>query len=55
MKNIEKIIKENEKYEFELQKFIDISSNIKDEELKIRIVAQMVKCQKVMLEILKKE
>ena len=55
MKKIAKIVKENENFEFELQKFMDISSNIKDEELRIRIMAQMIKCQKAMLEILEKE
>lgn len=55
MNKLRKIINENKTYEFELQKFIDISSNIQDEELKIRIMAQMIKCQNLILEILKKE
>lgn len=55
MDKLRRIINENENYEFELQKFLDISSNITDEELKIRIMAQMVKCQNLILEILKEE
>ena len=55
MKKIEKMIRENKKYEFEVQKFLDISSNIKDEELKTKVVAQMIKCQQRILEIVVKK
>ena len=33
---LEKIIKENDKFEFELQKLLDISSNIENEDLRTR-------------------
>ncbi len=33
-------------YLFELQKFLDLTENIQDEELKKEIVAQMLKCDK---------
>lgn len=34
----------DEQYLFELQKFLDISENIQDEELKKEVIAQMLKC-----------
>ena len=37
---------EDEIYLFELQKFLDLTENIQDEELKKEIVAQMLKCDK---------
>ncbi len=36
----------DEKYLFELQKFLDLTENIKNEELRKEIVAQMLKCDK---------
>ncbi len=50
--HIERFIKENNEYEFELQKFLDIASNIKDEELRLRVMTQMIKCQEKLAEIL---
>lgn len=41
----------NEKYLFELQKFLDKVENIKDDELKQSIIIQMLKCDKVLTEI----
>ena len=55
MEEFEKIIKKNKDYEFELQKFFDITSNIKDYNLQTRINAQMIKCQIKILEIIKIE
>lgn len=49
---LEKRKKEDEKYLFELQKFLDIVSNVKDDELKERIVYQMAKCDERLAEIL---
>ena len=37
---------EDEIYLFELQKFLDIVENVKDEELRKEIIAQMLKCDK---------
>ena len=45
--------KDNE-YLFELQKFIDIADNIKDQELKKLIIAQMLKCDKCLTKIAEK-
>lgn len=45
--------KDNE-YLFELQKFIDIADNIKDQELKKLIIAQMLKCDKCLTNIAEK-
>ena len=36
----------DKKYLFELQKFLDLTENIKNEELRKEIVAQMLKCDK---------
>ena len=44
---LEKIIKENDKFEFELQKLLDISSNIENEDLRTRLIAQFIKCQEI--------
>lgn len=48
---LEKRKREDEKYLFELQKFLDIVSNIKDDELKERIIYQMSKCNKRLVEL----
>ena len=37
---------EDEIYLFELQKFLDIVENVKNEELRKEIIAQMLKCDK---------
>lgn len=52
MSKFEKLLKENDEYAFEIQKFIDITSNIKDEDLRTRINAQMIKTQIKILQIL---
>ena len=49
---LEKIKKEDKKYLFELQKFLDIVSNVKDDELKERIVYQMTKCNERLGELI---
>ena len=49
---LEKRKKEDKKYLFELQKFLDIVSNVKDDELKERIVYQMIKCNERLGEII---
>lgn len=38
----------NEKYLFELQKFLDIAENIKDEKLRESVICQMLKCDQVL-------
>ena len=42
----------NKRYLYELQKFFDKVDNIKDEELKESIISQMLKCDKVLTEII---
>ncbi len=37
---------QDEQYRFELQKFLDIVENVKDEELRKEIIYQMLKCDK---------
>ncbi len=37
---------QDEIYLFELQKFLDVVENVKDEELRKEIIAQMLKCDK---------
>ena len=38
----------NEKYLFELQKFLDIAENIKDEKLRNSVIGQMLRCDEVL-------
>ncbi len=42
-------------YLFELQKFLDLTENIKDEELKKEIVIQMLKCDKRVTQLAEKK
>lgn len=44
----------NSQYLFELQKFLDLSDNIEDEELKKLIIHQMLKCDKCITNIAEK-
>lgn len=41
----------NKKYLKELQTFLDMADNIKNEELRNDIICQMIKCDKVITEI----
>lgn len=41
----------NEKYIAELNKFFDIVDNIENEDLKLRIIYQMLICDKILTEI----
>lgn len=41
----------NEKYLKELEKFFDIVDNVINEDLKLRIIYQMLKCDKILTEI----
>lgn len=56
-KNIEERIylrdwkEKNEKYLRELEKFFDITDNVKDEELKLDIIYQMLKCDEILTKI----
>ena len=45
-KELEKNKWKNEQYLFELQKFLDLADNIKDEQLRKAIISQMLKCDK---------
>lgn len=42
---------ENKKYLYELQKFLDLTDNMEDEELKKQIIGQMLKCDKCLTNI----
>ena len=42
---------QDEQYRFELQKFLDIVENVKDEELRKEIIYQMLKCDKRITQI----
>lgn len=44
----------NEKYLMELQRFFDLADNIPDEDLKKRIIYQMLKCDETITEIFEK-
>lgn len=41
----------NEKYIIELNKFFDIVDNIENEDLKLRVIYQMLTCDKILTEI----
>lgn len=41
----------DKRYLFELQKFFDLTENIKDTELKKEIITQMLKCNKRITEL----
>lgn len=51
MKNENYQLKKDE-YLFYLQKFLDISENIKDEQLKKEIVSLMLKCNNALIELI---
>ena len=44
----------NEQYLFELQKFLDLADNIKEKELRVNIIYQMLKCDKCVTNIAEK-
>lgn len=44
----------NAQYLFELQKFLDLADNIKDEELRKLIISQMLRCDKCITELAEK-
>ncbi len=45
----------NKQYLFELQKFLDLADNIKDEKLRKNIISQMLKCDKCLTKIAEEE
>ena len=53
-RELEKNKWKNEQYLFELQKFLDLADNIKDEKLRKTIISQMLKCDKCLTIIAEK-
>jgi len=49
---IQKQKKTNQKYLFEMQKFLDIANNIQDEDFRYRIIFQMLKVDETLTEVL---
>lgn len=47
--------KVNEEYVRELQKFFDIVDNVSKEELKMDIIYQMLKCNKILSDLLENQ
>lgn len=45
----------NKQYLFELQKFLDLADNIKNEKLRKNIISQMLKCDKCLTKIAEEE
>lgn len=45
----------NKQYLFELQKFLDLADNIKDEKLRKNIISQMLRCDKYLTKIAEEE
>ena len=43
--------RKNKKYLWELQKFLDLSDNIQDEEIRKIVISQMLKCDKTLTKI----
>lgn len=46
---------QNEKYLNQLQKFLDATDSIKDEELRNHIIGQMLRCDMILTELAEKE
>lgn len=44
----------NQKYLFELQKFLDIADNVEEEDLRKLIIYQMLKCDRCLTKIAEK-
>lgn len=42
---------ESEEYILELQKFLDVASNIEDRQLKQRVITQMLKCDEILTQL----
>lgn len=49
--NIKQIKEKDKKYLFELQKFLDIASNIEKEDLRTRVIMQMLKCDDILTKL----
>ena len=45
----------NKRYLNQLQKFLDATDSIKDEELRKHIIAQMLKCDQILTELAQRE
>lgn len=43
--------RKNKKYLFELQKFLDLSDNIQEEEIRKIVISQMLKCDNTLTKI----
>ena len=51
-KQIQEQKKTNQKYLFELQKFLDIANNIPDEDFRHRLICQMLKVDETLTKML---
>ena len=49
--NIKQIKEKDKKYLFELQKFLDTASNIEKEDLRTRVIMQMLKCDDILTKL----
>lgn len=49
--NIKQIKEKDKKYLFELQKFLDIASNIEKEDLRTRVIMKMLKCDDILTKL----
>lgn len=53
--NIKQIKEKDKKYLFELQKFLDTASNIEKEDLRTRVIMQMLKCDDILTKLYQKQ
>lgn len=51
---IEKFKRTNEEYIKQMERFLDIASNIKDKELQESIIFQMLRCEKILTDMTEK-
>lgn len=51
---IERLKKTNEEYIKDLERFLDITSNVKDKDLQERIIFQMLRCDRTLTQMTEK-
>lgn len=55
IENLKNIKEKDKQYLFELQKFLDTASNIKDEGLRTRVITHMLKCDDILTKLYQKQ
>lgn len=52
IRDVNYFIRKDDKFSFEFQKFLDLASNIEDEDLRTRIIVQFIKCQNKIINLI---